>query len=228
MLICNEVNAFLLDFYIHNDLYLLYKNLTNIYLLMLHHRFTQHSFARTVVATLLIVLLLSACKKESVEGSEFASLDKGIFFSITFSGKTLTSYGINFKVPGISNKDYLYISGGTYTSNGQLVSDADLVIEPDYTLYQLKEGDVWAEFDLKSKPGSLTGTYSFATSGSSTYFYSDVYDNTTATSYDVDPVNSSVTITSIQDQVVSGEFRCNLISGSTRIPATGSFKLHAE
>lgn len=156
-----------------------------------------------------------------------AILDKSIYFTISFSGKTLTNYGVKSSNPlyvdaVISCQNY---SASTVTNNGVITTTINATILPVsslYSVYGITDGQVDAGFIL-SKTGTVLGSYQIEPYVGVGYITDQTVPGKTL--YYLSTTGFVWTVTSATTTNIKGTFSCNLISGSTLIPATGSFSL---
>jgi hypothetical protein len=190
-----------------------------------------------IISFTIIAISFGSCSKENNSAnSNFTAIqNKDVYFTISFSGKTLTSYGIKFlKAAGYADNDFIYSLSKTFTDLGQTYSTFYADIRPTYSstpFYgesNIKDGQVSAEFWAQRKVGQLVGTFAFEPNlgGPTGDPWSSILDRSTQTKYYIDPSGSQIVINSVDQSLIKGTFSCKLISGTNRIPATGTFSLH--
>ena len=177
---------------------------------------------KKIITIIAACISLFSCTKTSdsstINNSTF-SLDPDIYFKVTFNGKTLSSNGV--LVNG-NPTDLNLALISTTTNNGILSTSLFLISDGSsfnnvahiYNLTPLQTCN--AEIHLQ-KNGNSIGLY--------TVIFGSITDITVGNKrYDID-IGSAFTVTVADVKYVKGTFVCNLIDGTTKIPATGSFSL---
>lgn len=173
-----------------------------------------------------LIVLISSCAKDNVTTPSNiygASVNKDIFFSVTFNGKTLKANGLTFSVLQYVDMllDFMFVHIITHTVSGQTQSELNLFVDPIYTsIFNLSNGEVSAAMSLE-RIGDAVGRYTFVD-----YMPNYINDYTVGNKeYKIDIATSNLTVTSVDAKFIKGTFSCNLIDGTKKIPATGSFTL---
>jgi hypothetical protein len=176
---------------------------------------------KKIVMMAVIAANFISCRPGAVPNFLYAyRLDKTRFFSITFNGKTLNTYGLKSTVP-----PYLELSGmhavmDTYTS--AQVSSIHLNIQPMYAtavsnVISEPDGNVKA-YIWGQRNGEKIGLYNRQD------LPGNITDKTAGDlEYTIDNIGFNLNVTEISNGLVKGNFNCYLKSGNNRIPATGSF-----
>ena len=170
------------------------------------------------------------------------SIDPNLYFKISFSGKNLATYGVkstyylfstpeslwsfNFTIGGFSTTT-TNINGIPYTEN--IIKISGSTFNTGYTQYNL-HSDLNAQFVI-SRDGNVIGSdYSLVS-----WYYHTITDiNIGNKQYDIDTAGFHLQVSSVSlmpnggHNIAVGTFSCNLIDGSTKIPATGSFSLYTN
>jgi len=153
------------------------------------------------------------------------TIDPNAFFTVNFNGTTLTSHSLLFN----SYPYYLWGSPIITTFNqgnevmslvkfDVLGSSTNSMLSAYNQNHQVQQCD--ASITL-TKQGNATGLYN-----ADTFFHSTITDIAAGNKkYDIDSTNALFTISSVGPDYIIGSFTCNLIDGSTRIPAIGSFRI---
>lgn len=181
---------------------------------------------KNTLFTFILLFAFAGCsKEEKAPDTTGISINKNIFITISFKGKTITSYGITSTIPLFDHTDYMYIDIYTGTTNGRVTTDAWLEASTDYTQYfsNLSKGQVEISMSLE-KDGDAVGDYKFYNLDPN--YIADLTQG--YKEYDIDERTAKLRIVSIQNGIAKGTFSFNLIEGSNLVPATGTFALWAN
>ena len=174
--------------------------------------------------------IFNACTKTSVPSTGVMySVDNNIYFTATFSGKTIKTNGIKYQVNNIT-ATYLfnmlsYISSYNNYSGGVT---SNLWIDVEGSTLNLSNA-LQSQYNIPvqqcnasiylTRTGNAVGIYQ------TQYSYCTLTDLTAGNKqYNID-ASSIFTVTNADATYVQGTYSGNLIDGSTKIPVTGTFKL---
>ncbi len=165
-----------------------------------------------------VVISSYSCSKENASGDK-ASLNKTIFFTINFKGKSLTTYGVNSNLPSPAS---------SYDFNNIEISNA----APPYTYIRIRPTDYTTQFPYLQNPqiqlhldGGRMGN-SIGEHSAQGYFIDKTDGNK---NYQIwANGQSKLIIESATDRIAKGKMTLtlyDLTNSNTPIPATGSFAL---
>jgi hypothetical protein len=186
----------------------------------------------------LISLGISSCSSNNTAGGQVNpnansySVDPNVYFRITFNGQTKTTFGLNSNgnTSALLNTycgAYVSSVGSTYSDilfsvKGGAIND---LLRQAGTTQNLSQIDV---IDIHfSRDGTPIGAYNNLDGGE---FFNDI-SGSVETSYFLayslnNTYGNSITVTSIDQNYITGTLSFQLQDGSNLIPATGSFRLH--
>lgn len=156
------------------------------------------------------------------------SVDQSVYFKITFNGKTKTTYGSNYTdFNGLTTPDKSSC-GASIMSFGNNYSILVIhvygnSVDPQNLGQITFSGNCWKEGTPTIGtyyPDGSTGMFDLDRSNNIITFYSIGTDQSTPSK------NSTVTVTSIDQNYITGTVSLQILDGNNLIPATGSFRLH--
>lgn len=194
-------------------------------------------YIKPFLSILVLSIFATSCSKkaDSNNASSFKE-DPNNFFTATFNGKTIKTSGFILTTNGVVdnlsasatalNATVLTSnSGSTSTSSGSLYVMGSVLNLSFTSTFNLPSQQLDATINIE-RVGNAVGTYRITDPGQGLYYTSSINDLTVGNKkYDVDPVNTTLTISSADALYIQGTYTGRLIDGATRIPVTGSFKL---
>ncbi len=183
---------------------------------------------KNIIVYFTCLFALFSCSKSADEPNQIKSaIDPNIYFTATFSGKTIRTNGYTISGGGIStNLDVAAAVLNTSNNNiGGVTSTLTIMVNaslwnPVFNMapYSLPKQQCDVSIILERK-GNAVGSYT------NPFSYSAFTDLTVGKKiYEFDPT-TVFTVTLADINYVQGTYTGKLIDGSVKIPVTGSFKL---
>jgi hypothetical protein len=180
-----------------------------------------------------MLILQTGCSKDGGSGKNYNIIDKNYFFTVNIGGKSYTSYGwFQSDYSDVWNgAPYIFTSFDIDPLNGDTTWTRNITVI-DYVTNNASPksvGNCNASFKL-TKKGTNMGTYTVVKGPRADNKFYDLDGK----SYFIDQEGEQFNITNrspvgASKPYVEGNFQCNLweVNGSTttRIPATGTFRL---
>ena len=181
---------------------------------------------------LFIIVIFSSCGSGTSAGGQVNpngySLDPNTYFNVTFNNVNLFSNGLLIN----GSRDIDISPHGWVTTNTDIngITTSTLLLIASGTSFNQIRSQLYPNLPYQtcnatisiSKQGNAIGLYSINPSGS----ISDISINVGNKEYRLNSTGVSFNITSIDAEFINGSFTCNLIDGTSIIPASGSFKLY--
>jgi len=191
----------------------------------------------TLITFLIGTITISSCSSGTSAGGQVNptalsySVDQSVYFTITFNGQTSTTYGLKKTYNGLTTPEKSFC-GASITSIGTTNSWISFLVLGSGINNYLQQFGITQnlpQIDNVSsfiRDGTAIGTYYSGNDGiivlstSSSTFYPYATPDTSPSG------NSTITVTSIDQNYVTGNVSLKLIDGNNIIPAIGSFRLH--
>jgi hypothetical protein len=175
------------------------------------------------ILSLCTVLIISCSGNTNPVNNNNYVIDPNVFFTLTFNGRTLTTNGLTSNnlsiIPLLKNQTSARaLSFGTTETQLTIIAAGSNV----NTLMNNTAQQINCNIQV-TKQGISLGTYNGIPTNNNSGFITDLTINSTI--YNVN-INSSVTVTSIDQNYVTGNISLLLEDGTNLIPASGSFRLH--